>query len=524
MRATDLEHTPFYTTSFEIAATSGDDALWGLVQCVRGWVCGKWRSVPRDIEHWRNFKLGKRAELDAGDDVALESALITRENGSVSWAGAVRETFSEPGCAPREWRTEIGFSSSEGLGRGTVSIATSYADWSGFLGPIQSTPGASVPGIVRRILGCDWLAATTSGVSASLDAIGLRAGDFEGFWQLVSDPARTVPVVYVSPRFEADVVRHAVDPRRLAAALGTSARVYYSIDQGFCSEMDAGLPDLAFRCDGGTLRVYAAHPRLDWPNNALKHRYFTFSRASELGDDQLLTILRRALAAQPAAKAPMDVAAIRAELRNLRVTREAKLISTMAKADADRRVEEILDEAIRLEEENAQLVAQLSTTWTAGASGDVAARETIELGPCSPEEIGRLMVQVYPERIDFTERGWKSLRKDCKASADVVWNGLRDLACIAHELYLSGEHDVEGAFNARSTFRFAPSAGMMTRKGAKYMAQYQDVYQGRSLNCEVHLAKGKDFRIYFAFDRASGKIVVSSCGPHFDNASTRGLH
>ena len=141
------------------------------------------------------------------------------------------------------------------------------------------------------------------------------------------------------------------------------------------------------------------------------------------------------------------------------------------------------------------------------------------------------MVDAYPERLDFTERGWKSLRKECKASTELVWNALRDLACVAHGLYVSGARDIEGEFHARSTFEFASNAGMMTRKDPGLMAQYRDVYQGRELNCEAHVGKGNghskdrgDIRVYFAFDRTSGKIVVSSCGPHLDNYSTRKIH
>ena len=114
-----------------------------------------------------------------------------------------------------------------------------------------------MPGLVRGIVECDWLEATTSGLPASLHAIGLGAGDFDAFWRFASKPGRTTPAVLVSPKFDGTVVRHALDVRALAAMLGTSARVYYSIDQDFCAEMDAGLPNLDLRCDGGTVRVYA---------------------------------------------------------------------------------------------------------------------------------------------------------------------------------------------------------------------------------------------------------------------------
>ena len=298
--------------------------------------------------------------------------------------------------------------------------------------------------------------------------------------------------------------------------------------------MDAGLPNLDLRCDGGTVRVYAPLPRFERPEDARRHRFFSFARAQELGEEQLLAILHRALAAQPVRTGqPLGIAEIRSELRATRVIREARRIETLSKADAQRQIDEALDLSLQLEEENRQLTAQLSSSWTLGTNGGAGAGETVELPswPKTPEAVGQLMVDAYPKRLDFTERGWKTLHKECKASTELVWNALRDLACVAHGLYASGARDIEGAFRARSTFEFASNAGMMTRKDPWLMAQYRDVYQGRELNCEAHIGKGNghskdrgDIRVYFAFDRTSGKIVVSSCGPHLDNYSTRKIH
>lgn len=530
MRASDLEHVPFYSTTFEVAAADDGDALWGLVQCVRSWICRKWPEVPRSIERWSKFKVGIRAELDVSG-VAFESAFVQREDGSASWAGSIRETFREGEYAPREWRTTIGFTARGGLASGTVSVAVSYADYSGFLGPVLDEPQASVPGLVRGIVECDWLEATTSGLPATICAVGLEAGDFNAFWRFASDPRRTTPVVLVSPKFDGPVVRHVLDVRALAAMLGTSARVYYSVDRGFCAEMDAGLPNLDLRCDGGTVRVYAPLPRFEHAGDARRHRFFSFAHAQELGEEQLLAILRRALAVQPVrAGQPLGVAEIRAELRSLRVMREARRIETLSKEEARRNIDEALDLSLQLEEENQRLKAQLSRLWAADARKTAEDGDAAELPrwPKTPEDVGRLMVGAFPTRLDFTERGWKTLRKECKASTELVWNALHDLACVAHELYVVGGHDIEREFCARSTFDFAPNAGMMTRKDPGLMSQYQDVYRGRELNCEAHIGKGNgrskdkgDIRVYFAFDRESGKIVVSSCGPHLDNYSTR---
>lgn len=145
----------------------------------------------------------------------------------------------------------------------------------------------------------------------------------------------------------------------------------------------------------------------------------------------------------------------------------------------------------------------------------------------TPQRIGTLFVSAFRDELDLTEKGWKSL-DDCRSDAEVLWNALYDPCAIAHGLYGGdGAPEIKREFERRLHFEFCPNAGMMTRKDNHLMAGYRDVYQGRELNCEVHIKAGPkesdpgSVRAYFAYDAPSGEIVISGCGAHHDNFSTR---
>ena len=84
---------------------------------------------------------------------------------------------------------------------------------------------------------------------------------------------------------------------------------------------------------------------------------------------------------------------------------------------------------------------------------------------------------------------------------------------------------MQRAFNERSTFEYARGIGSMTRRDAWLAQRYEDVYQGRPVSCEAHIGRGNNdadpasIRVYFCFDRLSGKIVVSHCGCHLPTYS-----
>lgn len=453
--------------------------------------------------------------------------------------------------APRSWTTEVSFAWEEKRA-GRVAIALSYGDRPGFLGPCQPQPSCSTPGFIRTILGNERLSCTASGRPVSLEPVELRVGEFRSFWELVADGRREVPVVYVSPGLEEgrEAAFLAVDPGLVAESLGPSAFVFYARDEAFSQEMRECIPDLAFRCDGGAVRVYAARPRMEDSRDQGRHRFFLPRAIEEMGEAAFVGMLRRALAQDvhfyedmmrtDAVRRRRDRLIFEKQVKNRSLSDAFELIE---KAEGDRVTAEALMEDLSHEKEQLERKCDdlRADLYLANAKAEALASQMgrsscsapgvggLARWPLSYAEVAALFREHHGERIDFTERAYRSL-DECVTEVDLVWNALHDLCEIAHPLYASGESgDVAGEFSSRSGFTLKRGVGMMTRKDGKLMEQYVDVYQGREIKVETHLAKGNDdssgrsLRLYFGYDRESGRIVVSSVGKHLDSHITKSM-
>ena len=297
-RMHDLNLNLLYRTSFEIRTVDEEgDALWQLVYNIRTWMTSKWRNrgVELDIsnDELRQFKW--HAVLTSSDEdqtVRLESASYISEGGTNNWACAITETYRVPGKAPRQWVTEIGFAYSE-QNAGTVSLVLSYGDYPGFLGPCQDEPNLGLPRIIRMLINDPRLVAETCGMPVSLEPRELRCGDFQNFWQLLESEERQVPVIYISHRSNDGEPQNLIDPEKVAAALGPSALVYYTRDDGFAAEMRDNLPNFDYRCYMGFVRVYAPGLDASKPWEHTRHRFFNPDAIEEIGEGAFIEMLRR---------------------------------------------------------------------------------------------------------------------------------------------------------------------------------------------------------------------------------------
>ena len=610
----NLNLTLFYKTSFHVRPadpapeiTPSDDILWSIVLNLRKWIGGKWERrgvhIDQDLATWSHFKRGTAssrrsltsANADSGPtgDVSLASAATSSDRTHPLWAASIEESFTEPGFATRKWVTEIGFTRDENApeaGAGILSIALSYGDQPGYLAPEQDAPEPTIPGIVTRILRDRSLACEISGITLSsadgryvpcMSARELAASDLDGFWRLVNDPTREVPVVLASPCTsvvqDGRTAAPLVDANAIAKTLGPSAIVFTSHDLAFDHEMRSNAPNPNLRCTGGTVRVYVEEPRPDNPYDHLRHRYFSpaqIKRIDQVRPNGFLRTLRRALAAdadywtrylrlatvEEICKVDRIKEAKHAEAK--RIMQEARQSILQTEEQANRRIadaeESLLEDAVKLQDNLDQANKELAEkdleihTLTqkcaayeqAFASmgsahqmlGDNDGSTTAPAiapaeWPPSARQIASIFLTAYPDRLDFTKRGFKSL-DECASGAKTVWNALNDLATIAYELYTRpGSTNIPKEFANRSRFELCLSSGMMTRKDNKLQAGYADTYNGRELMCESHLksSTGKPddpnfIRIYYAFDHQSEKIVISSCGKHLKNRTSSKLH
>lgn len=545
----DINLNLYYVTTFDVRCTTTDDSLLdALASFVRRWLTDKWQRkgirLPED-DSWLALKDGTRlSSLDSARTVRLESAVFQTGTDSCQWACRIQESLTPTGVARRTWNTEFGLEQ-HGPARGTLTVAVSYGDMPGFVGPTETDPQPRVPGIVSHLAQDGRLICSTSGRPLPLAPTELGSTDFPAFWDFVQDPDRSTPVVFISPVFaQGEAPRRLVDPQLVSSMLGPAAFVFSTTSHGFMNGMQYALEGTSLACWGGALRVYAAHPVFESADDYRRHHFFVARHIQETGSSRVAQHLRRALAQDANTyQAMIRVETIREARRALGIRLRARQMVRDSEEHALQWVSDMEDEralmeheSVLLREENDKLrsanhalrgtVAQLR-----GATGHTtpALSPSIQLEgwPLSPTQVGQLFVACYPTRIDLTERGWRSL---ARANTDpaLLWNALHDLATIAWELHAGGTStNVQAEFNSRSTFAYSHSIGSMTRRSTQLERAYHDSYQGRDVTCTAHIGRGNvdgdpgSVRVYFCFDATSGKIVISHCGKHLPTFSGR---
>ena len=149
--------------------------------------------------------------------------------------------------------------------------------------------------------------------------------------------------------------------------------------------------------------------------------------------------------------------------------------------------------------------------------------------PRTPTELAGYFAIVYPERIAFTERGYRSL-KDCTTKPEVLWEVLYYIANDLYDLLQKDSAMAYKEFKAQTGWDCSRGEGSMTRKDAKLMRQYIDEYNGQEIDIEAHVKGGvkesdpRFVRVYFGYDPTIAKqILIGHCGKHLENYSSKKL-
>ena len=587
----DLSSTLFFKGKFEIAAKQEDyDLLWCVVRHIRDWMCDKWSQrgerITRQNADWTRWKFG--SSLASEEDLVRFYSVYDQDDrtGQISWACAINENFpSQDRCAPRSWTTEVGFQSI-GTDRAALSVVLRYGDRPGYIGPCEEPVPPSIPNLIRHLCADEELSCTVDSHRLTLEAELLKPGDFPAFWEVVSDEKREIPVVYISPRKldgdEDEGPVNLIDPRELAHnILGPNALVYYAEDTDFSWEMRLCQPD--YGCYGGSIRVYAPHPRVRERDDQYRHRYIPSRDIQEMGPKQTREILRRALAQDvyfydqmfrvedcKRLKERRALARRMEEYRNsLKESLENEVMESALegqnvleqrckKLEMELLEEQILRESDQEETERTvkdlrqQLRESQKQEETQRQAADQARenalqelRPRFEKYPAEPRRIAEAVMALYPDRIDFTDQGWRSLERQCKGKDPaVLWKVLQAMASTLYDIY---EENSGGAidkdFNRQCEgLSMAFSEGRATHQDKKLMQLREDRYHGESIKVEPHIKtteskeESKSFlRAYYCpyweeetpkagerqKPRKHLRIVIGSIGDHFTTAGTR---
>lgn len=576
----DLNLNLFYKTSFEIdTVKKNDNALRRLVRSIRYWMTEKWSRksnlIPTDDGFWSDFKSHVQEVFTdaAGRCVEFKSASFFDKEVN-NWACTITEIIRLDGYVPRNWITEIGFTWKE-RNRGTVSIILSYGDAPGRYGLLQEEPQASIPKIVVTLKNNKQLNCCISGEKLTLEAKDLCEQDFPWFWKLISNPERQTPVIFISPRAKGNPSNpFVVDPEKIERALGPSAFVLYSTSGSFISRMKE-LPNYDYRCTNGAVRIYASKPDVKAPGDQARHRFFKPDAIEKMGVEAFVTMLRRVLAQdvcfyESMVRTSRIVEKVRSSdrrkaiLEDLKKERERADVAEIEAAElkgansiaarAEQKAQEAMDmfelaskelsqvegERDNLEEERRRLIqenhgVQAKMAYYKDSLSKNSSRKVLDLHlnqwPMEKSDIVELFKCVYGDKFDFSDNVSMTI-DECGTSPEYLWNALLDLMNVGYGLLATEEcGDIAKKFKDRSShFEWARNAGTRTRKDSKLRREYIDTYQGRELNFETHIKSGnkesgKNFiRIYFAFDKASQKIIISSIGKHLDNYTTQFLN
>lgn len=568
----DIGYKVFYKAAFDLTPidTAHNDILWDIIQEIRSWLTIKYRKradpLPKETRAWSDWKNGKTIRSQSGQVILRSCLCIDGKNRY--WACQIKEPpAGDIGFAPREWMTEIGFCQTN-PDIAQITLITAYLDRPGFIGPCQEDPEFNTPGIIHRLRHSNRLNLSVNGYIPTDTPLYFEPGQYYDFWKIVSNPLREIPVVYISPRTMSDKTENVlVNPNKMARILDMNAIVCYANSVDFSREMTQLCPD-NYGCYSGSIRIYAGHIKIGEKGDSRRHRLITADSLIKMqeqsnSDSIICEILRRALVQDvhfyeslftvEDCSRKRDTLTIQKHIQESKVREQNSVITA----------EEMLNAAANSEQENQHLQeclieAQIrnetlqqdledarkeikDANYIAGLYREQAVKYDEVLSslekvrglstyPSDAKSVVEYFSSHYPERIFFTKRALKSLTS-CTTRPDILWNALREIGNTLYPLYIDGSStDLEAAFNSQSSnFKYKRGQGHMTHADKTLMRQYEDIYCGRKINVEAHIASGNDdsdprsVRIYLCFDSETSKIVISHIGKHLDNYSTKKL-
>lgn len=564
----DLSANMFYKAKFTITANDQSvDLLWTLILEIRNWLLTKWNKdghkiVKTDSRVWTKFKFGWRIfDEEKTNHIYGESAYHeSKKTGSVSWACKIVEKRDPiEGYAQREWTTEIGFQASDN-NSAIISYVVTYNDMPGYIGFCEEPPSISVPRVIRSLLSHEKITCSIGPTRLSNDPIWLNPGDYPAFEEALFNSDRELPIIYISPHRltlesdfddadESERGEMLVNPCKMAKSVAANALVFCSNQLEFTDEMRWFI-DSRYGCAGGAIRVYRPKINVDDPNDHFKHRFISSSFIQEHGEEAVLNIFRRALAQDVHFYESMfrldncqDLIDDEIQEKRIQALREKSeteideayqeyLDESDRRKEAERKIRSLQENLDREKSNNHNLSIQIEALRGKADQAreiEFASKRVREVSvyPSTPQEIARYFEIVYPERIVFTERAYRSM-DDCITKSDFLWEVFYHIAVDLYDLLHICPAKAYKEFTDKTGWECSRGMGTMTRLDRKLMRKYIDSFDGQEINIEAHIKNGnkdsdpKSVRIYFAYDpQITDRIIIGHCGKHLDNYSSR---
>lgn len=571
----DLSAKVHYKARIEIHRNDNTSSLFSLFfDDVRKWLERKNRG---QIHFWNWEQVSKYGVFKSNDERATlnsTSYYISEEQRYWAMRFSETQTFeSTPSdvieTSPRIWTTEIGYEQ-ENENVAMVSLICYYIDKAGFVGLQADPPSPTTPQIFYRFLTNPGFTCKAESSTIASREISLGNGYGEKIGREIQSDLRGLPFILLIPvaNVEKDAEGSAEWTRKLAIKLAptvlANANVYHAESSVFSEELSYFVPR-ELVCYPGSLCVYWPSYKDSKGRRIIKRRFFTADQISNLGQEVIVSIIRRVLSLDinyyeskemfrcqdcdalyrshrvsllrekyEQSKANVSIA----EETQFQLQERIQLAEELIKY-ADEENKELRDslqgkedEIKKLASDKWQLESQIEYYLPIVSSASAADRALEILRefsdyPSSPEDVAKMIMQIFPDSIDFTEQGWSSL-SECDKSLTVVWQALRNAATVLRQVYADGNADIEKAFDDQvSGFTLARGHGKGTRRDTELMRNYLDIYQGKEISIEAHMRKGSRdtdqqmIRLYFCYLPETRKIVIGHIGKHLDNYTSR---
>ncbi|MCL2673097.1 MAG: hypothetical protein FWF01_01760 [Alphaproteobacteria bacterium] len=563
----DLSSIVQYRTSFDIHSLRGQESLFhDAFGIVKNWVNRK--EPATKTWPWATIgESGMPTLQRISDSFALFSLSHRAKDNDPpfmkTWGMALRERDrSHPTL--RNWITEIGFKQERPF-HAQVSFLTYYVNRPDYIGSRLAEPPKSVPGIVKSFLGNGVNFACQAGTQdLPLAPIRLDIDGIASFVSRMHDKERGCPLILVGCyKNDEDGLTTLVDPAELARNTCGNAVVYHMDSMDVESQLRDRLP-FKYRCINDSIRVYM--PRLDTERTKDHYRHRFLTRKDFEGCDspskEVINMLRPAISEN----IPQYNNLIRMADTEQR-HKQAKFAEGI-KAESNEAVDSFINEFIsNQEEENKRLVEEKDYYLDEAAKNEEeigklkgklqqvhAEKKKLEQQPDANHKqltpkllemlkksqttangVVNVMLEMYPDKLAFTERGMDSLEHHCQTNPELLWDCLHAMANELHDLYSSPDSkDIEAQFNSQAGgLRLALSEGKQTHKDKKLMALRNDVFKDgeneKPIFIEPHVKYGnKDgwdsVRVYYDWvkcDSGCYKLVIGHCGDHLPNYTSK---
>lgn len=562
-----------YRASFDIEMLPEQGGTWkDIIKVIRKWLEQAPASRPPEVdEHFGKswiYRGGNwRAPVPKPHFNVVDTVRFIGEGSEEcpeAWALRYEHSGNDSEDIGRCFRTDISvMRSDDARFRVTINVSYFYRDGYFENGPSDVKP--TVPGIVKKLHESKKWRCSAGGYTFDGKPRTVETGAGVKFVDLVFDAKRRIPVIYISRVKENGEIL--VDAVRLAHKVTGAALVFVAANADVDEEIKYLISD-DLRAVNGVVRIYNPGLVRERQRVSSRHPFRTRADFAQFGSEELMLQMVKYVVRRHGPLTDDNIETIQ-DVRRYTRQREFQIrfaeIAHGAKGSGD------YDELLALADgENKELHAQISSLQEALereqratederfakelASEEVqqaknqeafwrdrsvkfekdyfATRESLEQFagvlatiPKTAEDCFEKIRTLFPDRIDFTERGRKALL-DADLDVDTIWAGLMHMATTLYDLLFSEAADftnLETDFFSRSGFEVAWREGRQTNRDNKLTRLRQDqTYNGIELDITPHVKFDRNkHRAYFDKIEIDGRqfLVIGDFG-HLDTAGT----